>query len=612
MFIFQLFGCLLFESGTIHLEERNIVKHQAGFTGIVTTYNPTENLTEAIPYNGNESGLSIGSPSPSGTIITPAVAYTGTTLTCQTTTNSEASPTYQWTVDGVTIGTGESYTISAADTSVGDRISCAVNTSNDNRMRSTASITVKNTPPSLVSTSIIENGVYNDSRLICSTIVVDPDEPLNPNYAWTVAGEEVETDILDLATTSARPFDLVECQISVTDSNGDSDFEIVSVTVNNRPPSSPTISISPSSPMINDVLTCSASSIDPDGDTLNTSLSWYSSNGDVVSDSTLPVGSTAAGEVWTCSVSVSDGTAIRTESTSVTIDTPIDTITFSNCAQTGSSGPSQSDCDNAYHNTSLESQVTISEGIQVWTVPLTGTYSIEVWGAEGSRGKDFYSNYYSNGSPGKGAYLYGEFNIIAGDVLKILVGQRAVDDLQVEQKGGAGGGGTFVSRVDDTPLIVAGGGGGSGRYNTQDGGHGQAGPDGGSGLSGILGGSNGSGGDVLSCGFGGNSGAGFYGDGLSECSNGIIAYSFVNGGHGGEWSQCWQSGNAGGFGGGGGSGPHGGAGGGGYSGGGGGGDHNCGNTSGGGGGGSYNAGNNQQAIQGVQSGDGLVIIQLIH
>ena len=115
---------------------------------------------------------------------------------------------------------------------------------------------------------------------------------------------------------------------------------------------------------------------------------------------------------------------------------------------------------------------------------------------------------------------------------------------------------------------------------------------------------SGNGESVIYCGYGGNSGAGFHGNGLSDCSNSYIAYAFVNGGQGGEWSHCWVNGNDGGFGGGAGSGPHGGSGGG--------DDQNCGSSSGGGGGGSHNNRSNQQARFGVHNGNGQVVIDFLY
>ncbi|MFA4834123.1 MAG: hypothetical protein WC619_04750, partial [Patescibacteria group bacterium] len=257
--------------------------------------------------------------------------------------------------------------------------------------------------------------------------------------------------------------------------------------------------------------------------------------------------------------------------------------------------------------------------IQTWTVPETGTYTIEADGAQGG-GIDPYIG-------GLGAKMVGTFSLNAGDQIKILVGQAGSTYT-------GGGGGTFVTRDDNTPLIIAGGGGGassnfnginattttSGEAAGSGGGARNGGP--GSGGGGAGGGTAGSGaGGAGYCGNGGDARTGVYdgagGAGGSGCVNGGDASgtgaltvgsggdSFLNGGFGGVGGG---NGGEGGFGGGGGAiawnRP--GGGGGGYSGGGGGGQST--NHAPGGGGGSYNAGTNQSNTAGARSGAGIVII----
>ncbi|XP_015774503.1 PREDICTED: uncharacterized protein LOC107352711 [Acropora digitifera] len=43
-----------------------------------------------------------------------------------------------------------------------------------------------------------------------------------------------------------------------------------------------------------------------------------------------------------------------------------------------------------YQGTSLEDQVNLNKGIQIWTVPVTGTYVIEGAGASGGNGSDLW------------------------------------------------------------------------------------------------------------------------------------------------------------------------------------------------------------------------------
>ncbi|MEZ5580703.1 MAG: hypothetical protein R3F40_15580 [Candidatus Competibacteraceae bacterium] len=105
--------------------------------------------------------------------------------------------------------------------------------------------------------------------------------------------------------------------------------------------------------------------------------------------------------------------------------------------------------DTAYAGTNLDGQVTSVGGIQNWVVPASGPYLIEAFGGQG------YGPF-----GGRGAHIAGEFNLNAGDTLKILVGQRErrltstiPQPITTHQFGG--GGGSFVTMTDNT----AGGGG---------------------------------------------------------------------------------------------------------------------------------------------------------
>ena len=91
------------------------------------------------------------------------------------------------------------------------------------------------------------------------------------------------------------------------------------------------------------------------------------------------------------------------------------TVTFTNAAATGNTGPTQSQVTAAYDGTTLDDAVTINtQGIQEWTVPATGTYTIEAWGAMGGVG--------INSAAGLGARMRSDFTLTQGTVLKILVG----------------------------------------------------------------------------------------------------------------------------------------------------------------------------------------------
>jgi hypothetical protein len=268
------------------------------------------------------------------------------------------------------------------------------------------------------------------------------------------------------------------------------------------------------------------------------------------------------------------------------------TYTFTNCSATGQTGPTQAQVNSAYNATNLAGLVTSQNGIQLWTVPTTGTYRIEAFGAQGGGNAQF----------GRGAQIRGDFALNAGQQLKILVGQQGNFVTS-----GSGGGGSFVTTSANAPLVVAGGGGGqydgaSQLFNAHavTANNGQA-------TGCTSGGTNGSGGN--GCNNSGAAGGGGLNTNGTSGSYGSGGAAFVNGGVGGT-SCCYAQCN-GGFGGG--ASTHGnsggGGGGGGYSGGAG-GFHN-GSTGNGGGGGSFNGGTNQVNNGGVRTGNGLVTIQLM-
>lgn len=135
--------------------------------------------------------------------------------------------------------------------------------------------------------------------------------------------------------------------------------------------------------------------------------------------------------------------------------------TFTPCGASYRSGPTLTEARNAYsvsvppspatpwdEDTNLFNILTTERGIQRWTVPKTGVYTIQVKGARGA--------WYSAG-PAYGATLQGNFNLSVNQVIKIAVGQQGRGS-----NNPGGGGGTFVW-IDDppnNPLIIAGGGGG--------------------------------------------------------------------------------------------------------------------------------------------------------
>lgn len=300
------------------------------------------------------------------------------------------------------------------------------------------------------------------------------------------------------------------------------------------------------------------------------------------------------------------------------------TFTFTNGNASGNVGPTLSGVLNSYDtvtNTWLTSTsyFNVIDGIQYWTVPRTGTYTVEAWGANGAAT--------SNTKVGKGAYVKGDFVLTEGEIIRIGVGQQGVGNVTTVDY--PGGGGTFVVRSpfnsNASILTIAGGGGGvaavasgnimgaAGAITTW----GNAGViSGGSVVAGQNGNGAGSSNQTV------QGGAGFFTNGFNltgtEFPQNDLSRprSFTNAqpllGGAITWSGATLPSKNGGFGGGGATnrnGVHASGGGGGYSGGSGGYNGSPGYY--GGGGGSYNNGTNQVMQSNVRLGHGLVTITYV-
>jgi len=141
--------------------------------------------------------------------------------------------------------------------------------------------------------------------------------------------------------------------------------------------------------------------------------------------------------------------------------------TFTPAGATGRGGPTLTEARNAYtisvppspatpwdEDTNLFNILTTEKGIQRWTVPVTGSYTIDAYGARGA--------FEVGMTAGKGARIKGTFNLTKNQVIKIAVGQEGWTGSGAQRNKPGGGGGTFVWINDppNNPLIVAGGGGG--------------------------------------------------------------------------------------------------------------------------------------------------------
>lgn len=544
-----------------------------------------------------------------GASISPNTSVkSNTTLTCSgTAVDSDGSTpllSYTWSnqTQNTVLGTQSTLTLNNAIVATNNSVRCTITATDADgeTATSTANVTVTNSVPVISSVTVSPSVAYTNDTLTASVVATDVDaHTLTYTYQWSVNGNVVQVNSTPtLAPSFFAHNDLVSVMVLVQDGFAASAPQTQSITISNALLSAPTITLTPAIPMEGvDDLVCSVTgaSTDIDGDTPSYDFAWnivgsgaYVGSIDTATTSTVPYSATTGGEEWMCTVTPNDGFDDgASSSASVVIDVDWDGLKeFDSCGKTGQTGPSQTQCDNAYVGSTLDGEVTVTSGIQYWTVPTTGTYRITAVGAVGGDGG------------GYGASMRGDFALVAGDVLKILVGQSGANG-----SGGGGGGGSFVTTNGNAPLVIAGGGGGRSTRSKSDGttnGCGQTGDGSNPGTGGCNG--NGGNGAVST---GNSGGGGLLTSGTQGTYTSTPGIAFVNGGTGGNGAQN-NSAGWGGFGGGGGGndGGHSG-GGGGYSGGGGSGNGGSGS---GGGGGSYNGGTNQANSSGVNNGMGYVWI----
>jgi hypothetical protein len=487
------------------------------------------------------------------------------------------------------------------------RVEVTANDGDDDSAPASAVVTIRNSAP-VARVTLTPQRPYTTDLLLAIASGEDPDgDPLTFEYGWTVNGEVVAGLSPEFPPQRTKRGDVIRVTVVARDGRTVSAAVSDETTILNSPPGRAAIGISqsPSGPERDLVCRILTPAPDADRDPLTYGFRWERDTAawtgatltTELPGDTIRSADTRIGDTWTCYVTANDGADDGPSASAVSnIVRWAGPRTFTNCRATKQNGPSQTQCDTAYAATTLEGEVEIDAGVQLWVVPVTGTYRIEALGAASKNGDTGYAN-------GKGAKLAGTFDLVAGDLLQIAVGQEGT--LSGYHSGG--GGGTWVMSEADAPLLIAGGGGGT-AWATY-----RAGCGGATGQYGGLG----SGSSTHSCGLKtydlrlggrlstsgwGSGGAGIDTDGASAMGSDGGGKSWRNGVTGGGDSTYAGYGGFGGGGGGNGS-SRGGGGGGGYSGG------DGGRMA--GGGGSFNAGRSQSNTANNNDGHGKVIIDLL-
>ena len=314
-----------------------------------TTTQPTDVLTCTITATDtsgeqatSDTSVMIGNGSPvlSGEMISPSVGIdTSSSLTCSVTVTDpdleSLTPTFTWTNGTANLGSGATITLDPTIAQPSDSIVCTADVTDGYGSSDSVSVAVvvDNTAPIISSVGISPTTAYNDTIVTCSVVASDADnQSLTTTYTWmnsTTGATLGSTASLVLDNTIANRNDVILCSVEVSDPSGDTALSSTTISLDNRAPSAPTVTLSPTTVYIDSTVTCTPSgSVDLDGDIISYMYEW-SVNGSVLSSETTDTLSNAfaADDMINCTITPTDGLLNgSTGSSSVTITNRIPSV----------------------------------------------------------------------------------------------------------------------------------------------------------------------------------------------------------------------------------------------------------------------------------------------
>ncbi|HXC51563.1 MAG TPA: hypothetical protein VN634_11805 [Candidatus Limnocylindrales bacterium] len=253
--------------------------------------------------------------------LTPATAYTDTTLTCTPNGGFDADGdtityTYSWTVNLAPISATTS-TLGGSSFAKGDSVSCTVTPTDgtaDGAALTSNTVTIGNTAPAVTSAAITPTDPQEASTLTCTpsgTSDADGDT-VTFGYSWkkngtTIGGQTAST----LTGASFNKGDIIQCVVTPNDGTDagsavTSDMEFIE----NTPATLTSVSLTPTTAFESSTMTCTPNGFyDADGDSPSYIYFWEVSGSGVPgqNSSTLTGTYFNAGDTVDCYMFVGDG-----------------------------------------------------------------------------------------------------------------------------------------------------------------------------------------------------------------------------------------------------------------------------------------------------------------
>jgi len=234
--------------------------------------------------------------------------------------------TLEWFVNGTSAGTAVNLRGGFVK---GDTVGCTVTPSDgtDTGDPVTAEVVAVNTAPELDGATITPDPAYANDTLSCTSDgFYDADGDADASTTeWFVNG--VSTATTPVLASGFVKGDTVSCELTPDDGEDTGAVVSASIVIENSAPDITSVSISPSTAVADDVLSCSYSGYsDIDGDADASTLSW-TVNGTEVATSPLISGVFVHGDVVECTVTPYDGTDTgKPRSASLTVGNTVPVI----------------------------------------------------------------------------------------------------------------------------------------------------------------------------------------------------------------------------------------------------------------------------------------------
>jgi hypothetical protein len=294
---------------------------------VTCTVTPWDGTDEGTPVSDSVT-IDNSAPSIASISVSPSVAGAEDTLTCSYSGYSDADgdadqSIFAWSVNGA--GVGSESTLSGAFVG-GDTIACQVTPydGTDTGSPLSTGLIIDNTSPVVADATISPDPAYTDDTLTCTagtTTDADGTTSFTYNYDWVVNGSLAATGTT-LGDAKHERDDKVVCEVTADD--GSITGEPVSsetLTISNTAPEVLAVSLSPSSPTVEDSLTVTATTSDLDGDTVTLTYVWSVDGSDPGTSSQFLEGGTdfIKGQDISVTIAPNDGTDTGSSLSSSTV-----------------------------------------------------------------------------------------------------------------------------------------------------------------------------------------------------------------------------------------------------------------------------------------------------